>query len=133
MLEEIPSGDRSRAARTLAAPAGDLDEAVNADRCALDVWIRMGAQYYRKEGGEDLSQRETMERLLLLRDVPLFSELSLEQLHAISQIMTENQYLSREVVFREGDPAGDLYLLIEGRAQVVTAHGTPERVVLGVH
>ena len=57
--------------------------------------IRMGADYYRKEGGEDLSQRETMERLLLLRDIPLFSELSLERLQAINQIMTENALCSR--------------------------------------
>lgn len=130
MLEKLPSADRVRAATHFATPARDVDEAVNADRRALDVWIRMGADYYRKEGGEDLSQRETMERLLLLRDVPLFSELSLEQLQAIGQLMNENLYLSREVVFREGDPAGELYLLIEGRAQVLTGYGTPEQVVL---
>jgi CRP-like cAMP-binding protein len=34
------------------------------------------------------------------------------------------------VVFREGDPAGDLYLLLEGRVRVVSGHGTPDEVIL---
>ena len=71
-----------------------------------------------------------MERLLLLREVPLFSRLSLQQLDAISRIMTESYYVQDEVVFREGDPGGELYLLIEGRARIVTDFATPEEVTL---
>ena len=96
----------------------------------LDVWIRMGAEYYRKEGEGDVSQRDTMERLLLLREVPLFAQLSLQQLEAINHLMTESHYLVDEVVFREGEPAGELYLLVEGRARVVTDHATPDEVIL---
>jgi CRP-like cAMP-binding protein len=71
-----------------------------------------------------------MERLLLLRDVPLFSRLSLQQLDAINQIMTEHQYLRGEVVFREGDPAGELYLLIEGKIRIVSDYGTADEMIL---
>jgi CRP-like cAMP-binding protein len=90
----------------------------------------MGSEYYRKEGEDEISQRDTMERLLLLREVPLFSRLSLEQLEAINRVMTESYYVWNEVVFREGDPAGDLYLLLEGRVRVVRGHGTPDEVIL---
>ncbi len=34
------------------------------------------------------------------------------------------------MVFREGAPAGGLYLMVEGAAQIVKAHGTPGAVVL---
>ncbi len=71
-----------------------------------------------------------MERLILLREVPLFARLSLEQLEAIDAILTESFYLAGEVVFREGDPAGELYLMVAGEAQIVKAHGTPDAVVL---
>jgi CRP-like cAMP-binding protein len=90
----------------------------------------MGAEYYRKDGDGDVSQRETMERLLLLRDVPLFSGLSLQQLEAINQIMNERQYMRGEVVFREGDPAGELYLMIEGKIRIVQHYGTDDESIL---
>ena len=71
-----------------------------------------------------------MERLLLLRDVPIFSHLSIQQLDAISQLMTERQYVRGEVVFREGDPASELFLMIEGKVRIVTDYGSPEETTL---
>lgn len=126
MLEDSSIDDKARKVGSLP----NLDEAVDADRRALDVWIRMGSAYYRKEGDGEVSQRETMERLLLLRDVPLFSRLSLQQLDAINQIMTERQYLRGELVFREGDPAGELYLLIDGKIRIVSDYGTADEMIL---
>jgi HEAT repeat protein len=130
MLEDSSVEDKMRAADSSIRPYSGLDEAVDADRRALDIWIRMGSEYYRKNGEGDISQRETMERLLLLREVPLFTRLSLQQLDAISRIMTESYYLHGEIVFREGDPGGELYLLIEGRARIVTDLATPDEVTL---
>ena len=46
--------------------------------------------------------------------------------------MTEQSYLRDELVFREGDPAGELYLLLEGKARVVAEQGTPDEVTLNV-
>ncbi len=49
-------------------------------------------------------QEETlMERLLALKEVPLFRNLSLDQLEAIHQIAKEVEYLPGEVILREGD------------------------------
>jgi HEAT repeat protein len=126
MLEDSSIDDKVRSMGSIP----DLGQAVDADRRALDVWIRMGAEYYRKDGDGDVSQRETMERLLLLRDVPLFSGLSLQQLEAINQIMNERQYMRGEVVFREGDPAGELYLMIEGKIRIVQHYGTDDESIL---
>lgn len=131
LLEDSPLLEKVRHAGADVEALQDVDSAVDADRRALDTWIRLGADYYRKEGGEDVSQRETMERLLLLREVPLFARLSLHQLEAIGSVMRESHYLAGEVVFREGDPGGELYLLLEGRVRIVKDHGTPDEVILG--
>ena len=47
-----------------------------------------------------------------------------------SQLMTEHQYERGEVVFREGDPAGELFLMIEGKVRIVTDYGSPEETTL---
>ena len=66
-----------------------------------------------------------MERLLALKQVPLFSHLSLEQLEAVQQITREVEYLANEAIVREGEPGGELYLLIEGEVRIFKNYGTP--------
>ena len=73
-----------------------------------------------------------MERLLLLREIPLFSRLNLDQLEAINRQMTESHYLRGEVVVREGEPAGELYLLIDGQIRAATGYDTPDEVTLSL-
>ena len=65
-----------------------------------------------------------MERLLALKQVPLFSHLSLEQLDAVQQITREVEYLANEAIVKEGDPGGELYLLIEGKVRIFKNYGT---------
>ena len=65
-----------------------------------------------------------MERLLALKQVPLFSQLSLEQLEALQQISREVEYLANEVIVRENDPGGELFLLIEGKVRIFKDYGT---------
>ena len=71
-----------------------------------------------------------MERLLALKQVPLFAQLSLEQLEAIQQISKELEYLEHETIFKEGDRGGDLYLLIEGTVRIVKDLETPQERLL---
>jgi len=72
-----------------------------------------------------------MERLLALKQVPLFALLSLEQLEAIQQISQELEYVANETIIREGDRGGDLYLLLEGEVRVVKGAGTAQERLLG--
>ena len=71
-----------------------------------------------------------MERLLALKQVPLFATLSLDQLEAVHQITRETTFLAGEVIMREGDPGGELYLLLEGTVRVWKNHGTPRATLL---
>ncbi len=72
-----------------------------------------------------------MERLLALRQIPLFAELSLEQLEAVNQIAKEKVYLPNEVIVKEGDPGGELYLLIEGKVRIFKNFGMRNETELG--
>ncbi len=76
------------------------------------------------------SEVDLMQSLLALRKVPLFSELSLDRLEAIHQLMSETEFLRGEVVVREGDAADDLYVLIEGELEIYKDHGTPDQRLL---
>ena len=59
-----------------------------------------------------------MNRLLQLRRVPLFSQLSLAPVEEIDRILVEERDLPNEVIYREGDPGDRLYVLAEGGIEV---------------
>ncbi len=71
-----------------------------------------------------------MQRLLALRKVPLFTELSLDRLEAIHQLMHESEYLRGECVVREGDVGDDLFVLLEGELKIYKSHGTADERLL---
>jgi len=87
-------------------------------------WIRLGARAIGGVRSVAPAEEETMERLLALKQVPLFATLSLDQLEAVHQITRETTFLAGEVIMREGDPGGELYLLLEGTVRVWKNHGT---------
>jgi CRP-like cAMP-binding protein len=72
-----------------------------------------------------------MERLLALKRVPLFANLTLDQLEAIHQLASEVTFLPNEVVMREGEPGNELYVLLEGVVDVYLGWETPQQSRLG--
>ncbi len=71
-----------------------------------------------------------MERLLALRQISLFSHLSLEQLEAVHRVSTEVEYLSDEVIVREGEQGDRLFLLLEGRVRVLKNYRSQNETLL---
>jgi CRP-like cAMP-binding protein len=63
------------------------------------------------------AEAAVMERLLALKRVPLFENLNLDQLDAVLRLARDSTFLSGEVIVREGDPGGELFLLLEGSAE----------------
>jgi CRP/FNR family cyclic AMP-dependent transcriptional regulator len=72
-----------------------------------------------------------MEKLLALKQVPLFAHFSLEQLEAVARVAREQIQMPGDVVMREGDVGGDLFLVLSGRVHVYRGHGTGEELDLG--
>jgi len=132
MIEDSSMTEKTQILQSLGTMHDDLERALEAEQRAFDVWIRMGQDYYRKNGGGNVSQEDTMERLLLLREIPLFSRLTLDQLEAINLQMTESHYLRGEIVMREGEPGGELFLLLDGQTRAVSGYGTPDEMTLNV-
>jgi len=100
------------------------EEAIETALLSGSRWIAMAARSIRSIPGRDGEEEKLMERLVALKQVPLFSQLSLEQLDALQQISREVEYLANEVIVRENDPGGELFLLIEGEVRIFKDYGT---------
>ncbi len=93
-----------------------------------DPWIRALA---RRIAGSDSEGRmpdttDTLDgiaRMLVLRRVPLFSELAPEDLQRIAAGATEHLYPAGEALVREGEPGQEMVVIVEGSVRVVRATG----------
>jgi CRP-like cAMP-binding protein len=93
-------------------------------------WVRAAGRALDPSRPEVSPEEESMQRLLALKQVDLFSNLSLEQLDALHQATREAEYLPGEVIFREGEPGKELFLLLEGGVDIVKDHGGRDELVL---
>ncbi|HSS60893.1 MAG TPA: cyclic nucleotide-binding domain-containing protein [Candidatus Limnocylindrales bacterium] len=91
-----------------------------------DRWVRETAE----AATHGLS--EEMKELIALKQVPLFSTLTLEQLASIDRLMVTRHYVKGESVFRKGDVGAELYVIVEGEIRVHLDHGGQE-VTLARH
>ena len=102
LLEAGPFQEKLPGVHGFLDPPRDLRSAIEDIHQADDPWLRMAAApFLETSQARELpseSQREVnlMERLLALRKVPLFTELSLDRLEIIHQLMTEASYLRGE-------------------------------------
>ncbi len=71
-----------------------------------------------------------MERLLALRQVPLFAHLSLDQLEVIHRAMKTVQYVEGEVIVCEGEPGTELFVLLDGEVEVYRGRGSSQPTLL---
>jgi hypothetical protein len=89
-----------------------------------DRWLKLAVAAGEPALGEtSLPESAVMERLLALKRVPLFENLNLDQLEAVLRLAGDATFLPGEVIVRQGDPGGELYLLLEGSAEAWLDHG----------
>jgi hypothetical protein len=114
LLEEGPIEERSALARSLVGPPGDLAEVVR---------DASGFGRFASAAASSLSSHQDapevpMERMLLLSRVPLFAQLTLEQLEAIDAAMSEVHYMEGETITREGETGDELFVVLEGEVSI---------------
>jgi hypothetical protein len=128
---------------TAVAAARHILEIAEADALASEgepAFRRLQAPEFRPRGGEtpyflaelweaigsdpasSFSSLSTIERMQLLRAVPLFSGLDPEDLHELSRVTEQQTVVAPRVLCKEGDTeVDDLFVVVGGRASVVVA------------
>jgi hypothetical protein len=61
----------------------------------------------------------SMNRLLLLRNIALFKNLSLDELFSIDRTLEQKQVLAGETIYTEGSWGGHLYIIAAGKIKIV--------------
>ncbi|MCC7207437.1 MAG: HEAT repeat domain-containing protein, partial [Anaerolineae bacterium] len=79
---------------------------------AHDALLQLG------ETMETLPTMSIMERVLLLKEVPLFKDLQPDDLGRIADIAHERWFADGDMLCREGDHGDELYILAAGRVRV---------------
>jgi HEAT repeat protein len=76
---------------------------------------------------ETLSTLPLMERVLFLRRVPLFADLTPGELKQVAAIAREYVFVDGETISRQNDPGDELYIIVSGEVLVrVSADGKAE-------
>jgi HEAT repeat protein len=97
---------------------------------ADDMDVRHTAR--RLLGDESAALHRTLsltEVMLFLKRVPLYSSLSLDQLHTIITHLTEREVEPGEVIVREGEESYELYLIVSGKVDILQQRGDTEQLL----
>jgi HEAT repeat protein len=116
--EPGPIEERVAALGGAVAVPASRDAFIADARRSEDRWMRMALAAGDPPVGETPNaEAAVMERLLALKRVPLFENLNLDQLDAVLRLARDATYLPGEVIVREGDPGGELFVVLEGSAE----------------
>ena len=63
------------------------------------------------------------EAAIVIRNVPIFEQLSKKELAAVEKLVHTRTYESDESIFSEKDPGGGMYIVIDGNVSIVKNHG----------
>ena len=74
-----------------------------------------------------------IERVLLLRSIPLFADLSPADLEGVARIAEEHGYADGEEIAREGELGQEMHVVIQGTIRVVKDLGGNEREIARRH
>lgn len=111
------------------APATRRDDWLAVASRDQDPMIRACAELVRPNEGmsEDMARARTsmspIERVLALRKIPLFAELSPADLQSVAAIAEERTYADGDVIAGEGEVGDELHLVTDGTVHVVRGTG----------
>ena len=127
MHETVPLAERRGRVEAIVKVPLELAAILRDASRSESRWIRAAAAAVDPALGHNDVGIGVMERLLALKQVPLFANLTLDQIEAIHQLAQEVTFLPNEVVMREGEAGSQLYILLEGALDVYLGWETPEQ------
>jgi HEAT repeat protein len=101
-------------------------------KSATDSLLREAAlgaltQFDKEKSMATLKTVSILERILLLREIPIFADLSPEDLKLVAEIAREEWYPQNTDIFHQGDEGSMMFVIVDGRLQVVrNADGTDQ-------
>ena len=81
---------------------------------------------------ETLTTIPTMERVLFLRRVPLFADLSPQDLLPIAELATEHSYEDADTIAEQGEPGDEMHIIVSGYVMVILRDADGHQQVLAV-
>lgn len=113
-LIPLLDGDTAKRGKTL-----PLKSVLDAMSTSSLPWLRRAAVAARSlESDMPNAEHGLLDRLLFLRNVPIFESCSLDDLYAMQQVMKRADYLSDEVIVKQGAHGEELFVLLEGEVKV---------------
>ena len=79
---------------------------------------------------DTLTTLSIMERVLLLRHVPLLADLTPADLQRVAAITTEYLFTDGEMLFEQGDPGDEMYVIVSGEVRVLVLRENQEEKVI---
>jgi HEAT repeat protein len=92
---------------------------------ALEALIRFGEV----KSMDTLQTVSTLGRVLLLREIPIFAELSPEDLKQVAEIAREQWYPGGTTICREGDEGNIMFVIVSGRVHVIHSTNGQDQVL----
>lgn len=111
----LPSGLGRRFVALCGAPGTSIDRPA----APLDGWLEKCSKLDRGELGLADPMAGVLDKVLLLRDVPLFGGLSGEELYPVAEIATLESVEPGATVVTQGEASDDLYVVAEGVVTVI--------------
>ena len=124
--------------RSSELPAGDPTSPAFAGASAVLAQTTKGVGkqgvYATLDANAAMASLTTIEKMMLIRQVPIFSELAADDLEELATVVEERRIEPGKDVFREGDPGDAVYLIVKGSVCVFTGGpgsegNRPERVL----
>lgn len=113
-----PVGVEAAAFMAIASGPDEIEMAPRPTR-ALDGWLEKCRKYDARELPLTDPMLGILDKVLVLRDVPLFRGLSGEELYPVAEIAAVESLEASAEIVRQGDPSDDLYVVLEGELCVV--------------
>lgn len=82
----------------------------------LPYWLRACAMY--AAGGGDTAMLSTVEKVLILKTVSIFSQTPDNVLADVADLLDEVDVPENETIFKQGDAGDSLYVILDGKVRV---------------
>jgi len=88
-------------------------------------------QYATLDANAAMASLTTIEKMMLIRQVPIFGDLTADDLEELATIVEERRIDAGKDLFREGDPGDAVYVIVRGAVCVFTGGESdrPQRVL----